>query len=137
MARDTLAGVVIGMDVSNTAACWEAMVRRIRNLGRPGIASMAIAAIDIALWDTKARALDLALHRLLGPIRDAVPIYGSGALRRTPSVICCAQLAGWVEQGIPRVKMKIGKDSGLLVGSRPQPRSGGAEGHRRRCGAVR
>ena len=112
VARDALADVVIGLDVSDTAACWEAMVRRIRNLGRPGIASMAIAAVDIALWDTKARALDLPLHRLLGPIRDAVPIYGSGGFTTYTERDLCAQLAGWVEQGIPRVKMKVGKDRG-------------------------
>jgi L-alanine-DL-glutamate epimerase-like enolase superfamily enzyme len=103
---------VLGRDVRDSAGCWEAMVRRIRNLGRPGIASMAIAAIDIALWDTKARALDLPLHRLLGSVRDVVPIYGSGGFTSYTEAEVCAQLAGWAEQGIPRVKMKIGKDRG-------------------------
>ncbi len=112
LARETLADVVIGTDVRDTAACWEAMVRRIRNLGRPGIASMAIAAMDIALWDTKARALNLPLHRMLGPVRDAVPIYGSGGFTSYSEHELCSQLAGWVERGIPRVKMKIGKDRG-------------------------
>ncbi len=112
LARDTLADVVTGMDVRNTAACWEAMVRRIRNLGRPGIASMAIAAVDIALWDTKARALQLPLHRLLGAVRETVPVYGSGGFTSYAERELCSQLAGWVESGIPRVKMKIGKDRG-------------------------
>jgi L-alanine-DL-glutamate epimerase-like enolase superfamily enzyme len=112
LARDTLADVVTGMDVRDTTACWEAMVRRIRNLGRPGISSMAIGAVDIALWDTKARALDLPLHRLLGPVRDTVPVYGSGGFTSYSERDLCAQLAGWVESGIPRVKMKIGKDRG-------------------------
>ena len=57
---------------------WAAMVHSIRNLGRPGIASMAISAVDVALWDLKARLLDLPLVPLLGAARDAVPIYGSG-----------------------------------------------------------
>ncbi|MGH7721838.1 MAG: enolase C-terminal domain-like protein [Candidatus Dormibacteria bacterium] len=112
VARDTLVDAVVGMDVCDTAACWEAMVRRIRNLGRPGIASMAIAAVDIALWDTRARALDSPLHRLLGGVRDLVPIYGSGGFTSYSESELCAQLAGWVEAGIPRVKMKIGKDRG-------------------------
>ena len=112
LTRETLVDVVTGMDVRDTTACWEAMVRRIRNLGRPGIASMAIAAMDIALWDTKARALDLPLHRLLGPVRHSVPIYGSGGFTSYSERELCAQLAGWVEQGISRVKMKIGKDRG-------------------------
>jgi L-alanine-DL-glutamate epimerase-like enolase superfamily enzyme len=112
LARDVLVDVVLGRDVRNTTECWEAMVRRIRNLGRPGIASMAIAALDIALWDTKARALELPLHRLLGPVRDVVPIYGSGGFTSYTETQLCAQLAGWAERGIPRVKMKVGKDRG-------------------------
>src|SRR5437899_561008 len=70
-----LAAEVVGRDVRDTGAAWEAMVRAIRNLGRPGIASMAIAAVDLALWDTKARALGQPLHRLLGAMRDSVPVY--------------------------------------------------------------
>ncbi len=112
LVRDTLVDVVTGMDVRNTTACWEAMVRRIRNLGRPGIASMAIAAVDIALWDTKARALELPLHHLLGAVRETVPVYGSGGFTSYTERELCSQLAGWVESGIPRVKMKIGKDRG-------------------------
>ena len=113
LVRDTLIGVVIGMDVRDTTACWLAMVRRIRNLGRPGIASMAIAAMDIALWDTKARAHGVPLHHLLGSVRETVPVYGSGGFTSYSEREVCAQLAGWVERGIPRVKMKIGKDRGV------------------------
>ena len=112
LARETLASVVTGRDVRATGAAWEAMVRRVRNLGRPGMASMAIAAIDIALWDTKARALGQPLQRMLGAVRDAVPIYGSGGFTSYSERELCTQLAGWVEQGIPRVKMKVGKDRG-------------------------
>ena len=57
---------------------WIAMVQAIRNLGRPGVASMAISAIDNALWDLKARLLDLPLVKLLGAARERLPIYGSG-----------------------------------------------------------
>lgn len=78
LVRDLLAGVVVGLDVRDTTGAWEAMVRSIRNLGRPGICSMAIAAVDIAFWDTKARRADQPLFRLLGAVRDAVPVYGSG-----------------------------------------------------------
>lgn len=52
------------------------MLRAVRNIGRPGIASMAIAAVDAALWDLKARLLGLPLATLLGAVRDTVPIYG-------------------------------------------------------------
>jgi len=108
----TLAGEVCGRDVRDVPGIWESMVRSIRNLGRPGIVSMAIAAVDLALWDTKARALDLPLHRLLGAVRDAVPVYGSGGFTSYDEKTLVAQLEGWVAAGIPRVKMKVGTDRG-------------------------
>src|SRR5438477_7860901 len=90
--------------------CQE-MVHRTRNLGRPGIVSMAISAVDSALWDLKARLLDLPLVTLLGAAREAVPIYGSGGFTSYSDAQLQKQLSGWVEQGIPRVKMKIGRDA--------------------------
>ena len=66
LIKDMLAGVVAGMEAMNVPGAWAAMVHAIRNLGRPGIASMAIAAVDIALWDLKARLLGLPLVTLLG-----------------------------------------------------------------------
>ena len=59
LIHDLLAKIVEGRDAMAVAGCWEAMVRRTRNLGRPGIVSMAISAVDAALWDLKARLLDL------------------------------------------------------------------------------
>jgi L-alanine-DL-glutamate epimerase-like enolase superfamily enzyme len=112
LARDLLAGQVVGLDIRDTGAAWQAMVRAIRNLGRPGIASMAVAAVDIALWDTLARSRELGLHRLLGAVRDRVPVYGSGGFTTYDIPTLLRQMSGWVEQGIPRVKMKIGESWG-------------------------
>jgi L-alanine-DL-glutamate epimerase-like enolase superfamily enzyme len=106
-----LAKVVEGRDAMAIPACWDAMIGRIRNLGRPGIASMAISAVDSALWDLKARLLDLPLVALLGAARDSVPVYGSGGFTSYSEKQLQSQLAGWVNQGIPRVKMKIGRDA--------------------------
>ncbi len=78
LVHDLLARVVHGRDAMQAPAAWQAMVQAIRNLGRPGIASMAIAAVDAALWDLKARLLGLPLVALLGAVRESVPIYGSG-----------------------------------------------------------
>lgn len=104
-----LANVVQGRDAMAVSGAWEAMVEAIRNLGRPGISSMAIAAVDVALWDLKARLLDVPLAVLLGTVRDAVPIYGSGGFTSYPVERLQEQLGGWVAEGIPRVKMKIGR----------------------------
>ena len=93
-------------------ACWSAMVGRIRNLGRPGIASMAIAAVDNALWDLKARLLGVPLASLLGRVRRRVPVYGSGGFTSYSLERLAGQLAGWVAQGIRRVKMKVARRAG-------------------------
>jgi L-alanine-DL-glutamate epimerase-like enolase superfamily enzyme len=108
LVQSKLAGIVEGRDALEPQAAWGRMVRQIRNLGRPGITSMAIAAVDQALWDLKARLLGLPLCRLLGMAHDRVPIYGSGGFTSYSLSRLEEQLAGWVERGIPRVKMKIG-----------------------------
>src|SRR5579883_1218944 len=73
-----LAKVVLGRDAMAVAAAWQAMRAEIRNLGQRGIAMMAVSAVDTALWDLKARLLDVPLFVLLGAVRDAIPVYGSG-----------------------------------------------------------
>jgi len=108
LIESKLAGVVRDADAMSPEAAWKAMVGSIRNLGRPGIASMAISAVDVALWDLKARILGLPLCGLLGAVRDRVAIYGSGGFTAYSLVRLSEQLAGWVERGIPRVKMKVG-----------------------------
>ena len=108
LIADLLAGVVTGHNALDVPGCWQAMVHAIRNLGRPGIASMAISAVDVALWDLKARLLDCSLVSLLGAVREAVPIYGSGGFTTYTLERLQRQLGEWVAQGIGRVKMKIG-----------------------------
>ncbi len=108
---DKLKEVVVGNDAMSVQATWLAMLRSIRNLGRPGICAMAISAVDTSLWDLKARLLDLPLVTLLGQVRDALPIYGSGGFTNYSNEKLQDQLRGWVEQGISRVKMKIGRDA--------------------------
>ena len=108
---DKLKETVLGLDAMSVSAASIAMLRAVRNLGRPGICSMALSAVDTALWDLKARLLDLPLVTLLGPVRDALPIYGSGGFTNYSDEQLKKQLHGWVEHEIPRVKMKIGRDA--------------------------
>lgn len=109
LIRDKLAAVAVGGDVMAVGETWAAMVGAIRNLGRPGIASMAISAVDTALWDLKARVLDVPLVVALDAHHDTVPIYGSGGFTSYSLAALAAQLGGWVTAGIPRVKMKVGR----------------------------
>ncbi|MGH7718480.1 MAG: enolase C-terminal domain-like protein [Gemmatimonadaceae bacterium] len=111
LIADTLAGVVAGHDAMAVPGAWAAMRHAIRNLGRPGIASMAIAAVDAALWDVKGRLLDLPLVALLGAVRASVPVYGSGGFTSYSTARLREQLESWVASGIVRVKMKVGRDA--------------------------
>jgi len=108
LIKEMLSAIVVGRDAMNVPGAWLEMVKAIRNLGRPGIASMAIAAVDAALWDVKARLLDLPLVTLLGAVRDGAPVYGSGGFTTYSREQLQQQLGGWAADGIPRVKMKIG-----------------------------
>jgi L-alanine-DL-glutamate epimerase-like enolase superfamily enzyme len=111
--RERLEPVVTGADAFAPASAQRRMVEAVRNDGRAGIAAGAISAVDIALWDLKARLLDLPLHRLLGAQRASVDVYGSGGFTTYDAATQDAQLRGWVEaQGIPRVKIKIGENRG-------------------------
>jgi L-alanine-DL-glutamate epimerase-like enolase superfamily enzyme len=110
LVASKLAGVVSGRDALSPQGSWAEMVSQTRNLGRPGITSMAIAAVDLALWDLKAQLLELPLCTLLGRVHDRVPVYGSGGFTAYPDARLAEQLGGWVAQGIGRVKMKIGSD---------------------------
>ncbi len=117
LVDEVLREVVLGADAFDTPGVWSAMVRRTRNLGRPGIVSMAIAAVDIALWDLKARLLGLPLCRLLGQASAEVPVYGSGGFTSYDDDALRQQLGHWVhELGIPRVKIKIGESWGTNPG---------------------
>jgi L-alanine-DL-glutamate epimerase-like enolase superfamily enzyme len=107
---DKLAPLVRGAGLDGLTALWEELGRQLRNIGRPGIGFMALSAVDIALWDLEARLLDVPLADLLGAVRDEAAVYGSGGFTSYSLERLVSQLAGWAEQGIPRVKMKLGRE---------------------------
>ncbi len=109
LIQDKLASQVCGRDVMDVHASWWAMIDSIRNLGRPGICSMAIAAVDVALWDLKARMLRQPLYKLLGAVRQETEAYGSGGFTSYAVERLQRQLGDWAEQGLKRVKMKIAR----------------------------
>jgi L-alanine-DL-glutamate epimerase-like enolase superfamily enzyme len=110
VVEELLVGVVRGRSVNDLAAIWLDCGARLRNAGRPGIAFCALSAVDLALWDLRARLLDVPLAALLPAAHDRVPVYGSGGFCSYSLDRLGEQLSGWVEQGIPRVKMKLGRD---------------------------
>ena len=109
LIEDLLAPAVAGGKVLETGSAHQAMRAALRNAGEPGVGATALSAIDVALWDLKAKLLGVPLVSLLGGAHDSVPVYGSGGFCSYSDARLTQQLAGWVEEGIPRVKMKIGR----------------------------
>jgi len=111
LIRDQLLPRLIGANPLDIAGHAQTLRAHLRNLGAVGIGAMALSAVDTALWDLKAALLRLPLIDLLGAARAAVPIYGSGGFTSYSAQQLCGQLRGWVEAGMSRVKMKIGRDA--------------------------
>jgi L-alanine-DL-glutamate epimerase-like enolase superfamily enzyme len=116
VARDiverVLKPILVGQDPLCIEKLWDDMFWRVRGFGRKGVAFCAISAIDIALWDLKAKLFGVPLFRLLGPFTDRVPIYGSGGWTSFTEDELVREQLSYVERGIPRVKMKVAKDFG-------------------------
>jgi L-alanine-DL-glutamate epimerase-like enolase superfamily enzyme len=110
VAARVLAPLVEGASALDVPAAWARMVGALRNAGTRGIGAHAVAAVDTALWDLKARLLGVPLVTLLGAVRDAVPVYASGGFTSYPLERLTGQLRGWVDAGIRQVKMKVGRE---------------------------
>ena len=106
----TLAPILAGKDIWDIPSAHRSIRRQVRNMGASGIAATAISAVDAALWDLKARLLDLPLARMLGMRRSAVPVYGSGGFTNYDNARLRDQLASWEGQGCRWVKIKVGTD---------------------------
>lgn len=108
-----LAPLVVGQDASDIAALWKLMWQRLLYVGRGGLASFAIAAIDIALWDLRGLRENKPLYALFGAHARDIPAYGSGVDLPKSLEQLLAQTENFLARGLPGVKVKVG---------RPQPR---------------
>src|SRR5207237_2756316 len=96
LVEEKLTEIVRGHDAFAIGETWEAMAVALRNAGRPGIGFCALSAVDLALWDLKARLLQLPLVDLVGRARDRALIYGSGGFTSYSLGRIREQLSGWV-----------------------------------------
>jgi L-alanine-DL-glutamate epimerase-like enolase superfamily enzyme len=110
LAQDKLRDLVVGRDAMDITGTWDLLVRALRNLGGAGISATAVAAVDIALWDLKARLLGLPLVKLLGQVRPGIAAYGSGGFTSYSIPRLQQQLGEWAAIGLRSVKMKIGRE---------------------------
>jgi L-alanine-DL-glutamate epimerase-like enolase superfamily enzyme len=106
-----LAECLEGKSAFSIPRLWQEMVGAVRNVGWRGVAANAVSAVDIALWDLKAKLLESPLCELLGRAQDRVEVYGSGGFTSYDNSRLATQLGDWAkQQGCRAVKMKIGRD---------------------------
>lgn len=106
-AVDLINKAVIDEDAFSITGIWGKLVQLVRNEGRTGESSMVISAIDNALWDLKAKLLQLPLLSLLGQSRERVEGYGSGGFNSYTHEQLEHQITSWLEQGFKKMKVKI------------------------------
>lgn len=104
-----LAPLLIGRDAAPVEDLWRLMNARLLYVGRGGLASFAIAALDIALWDLRGLRAGEPLYALAGGTSREIPAYGSGVDLPKPLPELLDQVEGFVARGFPGVKVKIGR----------------------------
>lgn len=110
-AVDGLAALTVGRDPIDVEAIRESLLTAGGSGSPAGIVTRAVAGIDVALWDLKAKAAGLPLHKLLGGFRDRVPAYASGELWRNYDLRMLAETAPkLVEQGFKAMKFRLGAE---------------------------
>jgi len=114
-AVDALAGLVIGEDPLRIEAIVDKLWRAGSGSGPGGIFTLALAAIDLALWDIKGKVLGESLCTLLGGHRRRVPTYASGALMRTfPLDYLAGGAVRLVDMGFSQMKMQLGGEATIV-----------------------
>lgn len=117
VVEEKLASEVEGKPVFDVPASWQSMVGSCRNMGVPGVVACAISAVDIALWDLKARVMGTSLASLFGRVRKGVPVYGSGGFTTYDDDLTTSQLEQFVaEWHMDKVKIKVGESWGFYPG---------------------
>jgi L-alanine-DL-glutamate epimerase-like enolase superfamily enzyme len=110
---EVLAPVVRDVGATDVGLAHLRMRQASRNAPTPGLVSLAISAVDVALWDLKAKVLGAPLADLLGRVRSSIPLYGSGGFTSMTDNQLVEQLTAWVvDDGMTAVKIKIGEDRG-------------------------
>ena len=113
-AREVAPGL-LGEDPSDIARIWDKLCWAGASVGRSGLATQAIAAFDVALWDLKARRAGLSLAKLLGAHRESVQCYNtSGGFLHTPLDQLLVNASASRERGIGGIKLKVGQPDHTL-----------------------
>jgi len=109
LLEDEIAAELVGRDPRDAEAIWDELHAKLHFVGSSGVAAVAIAAADIALWDALARAEGLPLHRHLGSHRVELPAYASAVNLALSTAELVEQMTGYLERGFSSFKMKLGR----------------------------
>jgi L-alanine-DL-glutamate epimerase-like enolase superfamily enzyme len=109
MIRRDLAPVLVGQQAANIEALWQKMWWTLHYGGRGGQSASAISAVDIALWDLKAKKAALPLYQLLGGFDPRVPCYAGGVDLWLTLDDLLRQTDGNLAKGFRAIKMKVGR----------------------------
>jgi L-alanine-DL-glutamate epimerase-like enolase superfamily enzyme len=108
LEEEAIRDLILKQDPFQTERFWDQIYWRTMFVGRAGIALMALSALDMALWDLKAKACQRPLWQLLGGYSNIVNAYGSGGYLSLSVDELVQEMTGFVETGFKAVKMKIG-----------------------------
>ena len=110
-AVDDLVELAVGEDPMNPEAVWGRLMDACASAGPEGVLSLGLAAVDMAVWDIKGKALDQTVCSLLGGYRDRAPTYASGALMRPMGLEYLSEAGPrLVEQGFRQMKTQMGAE---------------------------
>src|SRR5439155_18911561 len=110
---ETIASQVVGKDATAVEGIWHDLWRMTATYGRGGIVTMAMSALDIALWDAIGKRAGLPLHRLWGHVRAQLPAYGSGCFRGSGGDGMIAKAKHYVSRGYKAIKMQVAHTNNL------------------------
>jgi L-alanine-DL-glutamate epimerase-like enolase superfamily enzyme len=109
MIEHDLAPFLLGRDAQDVETLFDAMQWHVHYVGRGGIASFAISAVDIALWDLRGKQRDEPLWKMAGGASNRCKAYCGGIDLNFPLDKLLANVRGYLERGFNGVKIKVGR----------------------------
>ena len=105
-----IAPFLVGRDAEDLESLWNALQWHLHYVGRGGIASFAISAADIALWDAQLTIKNQSLRTAVGGAHESALTYAGGIDLQFPLPKLLRQIEGYLERGFRAVKIKVGRD---------------------------
>jgi L-alanine-DL-glutamate epimerase-like enolase superfamily enzyme len=103
-----IAPFVTGLEATPETV-WDLLWKRLHEAGGGGLTTIAMAGVDLALWDLRARRAGASVTALLGQRQESVEVYGSGVNLHYSLEELVGQVERWVAAGHRAVKVKVGK----------------------------